>query len=325
LKVCVVGAGAIGAFMGVQLAQADCEVSLVARGQHLDAMRDRGLRLQIDGTERTARLPCSDRPADFGIQDYVIVAVKAHDVDAVAEAMLPLLGPDTVLVTATNGLPYWYFYGDVPFEGTTLESTDPGGRQWRLFGPARAVGCVVFPAAEVVEPGVVRHEHGRRFPIGEPDGAITPRLERLHDAMEAGGLEAPMRNDIRDEIWLKLCGNVCFNPISALTQATIDVVAGEPATQAICRTMMEEARRVGERIGTRMRVDVETRINGAAALGPHKMSMLQDLERGKTMEVEPIVGVMQELGRLTHVPTPVTDIVLALIRQRAATASSTLH
>ena len=183
-----------------------------------------------------------------------------------------------------------------------------------------AIGCVVLPAAEVLRPGVIRHEHGRKFPIGEPDGERTPRIERLHDLLVAGGLEAPIRHDIRDEIWLKLWGNLCLNPISALTHATLDLITSDPATRAICRAMMQEAQAIGDRLGLTLRVDIERRLDAAGAVGAHKMSMLQDLERDRGLEVEPLVGVVQELGRLTDVPTPTLDIVLALMRQRALVA-----
>jgi 2-dehydropantoate 2-reductase len=322
--VCVFGAGAIGGYLGVALSEAGAEVGLVARGEHLAAMREHGLRLHIDGAEKIARLRCTDDPTDLGEQDYVIIALKSHHIPPAVDSMLPLLGRETHVVTASNGLPYWYFQGSA-FEDATLESVDPGKRQWNALGPQRAIGCVSLPAAEVVQPGVIRHEHGRKFPIGEPDGARTARLRRLHEFMVAGGLEAPIRDDIRDEIWLKLCGNVCFNPISALTLATLDVIATDPETRSACRAMMLEAKAVGERIGARLRVDVERRLDGAAAVGAHKMSMLQDLERGRSMEIEPLVGVIQELGRLTQTPTPVVDLVLALVRQRAQTAHLAPH
>ena len=325
MKVCIFGAGAIGGYLGAQLAQSGAEVSLMARGAHLAAMRANGVRLQMDGTERAVHLPCTDDPRELGEQDYVIIALKAHTISAATESMLPLLGPQTSVVTASNGLPYWYFCSDGPLQGATLETIDAGGKQWRLLGPQRAIGCVVFPATEVVAPGVIRHEHGHKFPIGEPSGRRTARVERLHEIMGAGGLEAPIREDIRDEIWLKLCGNLCFNPISALTHATVDLVATDPGTRAICREMMLEAKAIGERIGVRLRVELDKRIDGAAAVGAHKMSMLQDLERHRSMEVEPLVGVVQELGRLTGIPTPTTDVVLALIRQRALVARQTPH
>jgi 2-dehydropantoate 2-reductase len=325
MKVCVFGAGAIGGYMGICLARAGADVSLIARGPHLEAMRAGGLRLQYDGEEHVAHLRCTDNGAELGEQDYLIIGLKAHQIDEAVDAMVPLLGSSTSIVTASNGIPYWYFQGDERLAGVHFRSIDPGGRQWDTLGPERAIGCVVFPAAEVVAPGVIRHEHGRKFPIGEPDGQQSARLQRLHEAMVAGGLDAPIREDIRDEIWLKLCGNLCFNPISALTLATIDIIASEPGTRAICRAMMLEAKAIGDYLGLRLRVDIERRIDGAGALGQHKMSMLQDLERGRSMEVEPLVGVVQELGLYTGIPTPTTDVVLALIRQRAQHATGALH
>lgn len=321
MKVCIFGAGAIGAFLGVQLAASGAEVSLIARGPHLAAMRADGVRLQIDGEERTVRLPCTDTPADLPVQDYLVIALKAHAIADAAPSMAPLIGRDTTIVTTSNGLPYWYMHvAGIPHFGTTLASCDPGGTQWRTLGSQPAIGCVVLPATEIVRPGVIRHEHGRKFPIGEPDGGRSARVQRFHEIMVAGGLEAPIRDDIRDEIWLKLCGNVCFNPISALTLATLDVIAGDPDTRAVCRAMMEEAKAVGERLGVRVRVDLDRRLDGAVAIGAHKMSMLQDLEAKRSLEIEPLVGVVQELGRLTQVPTPTIDVVLALVRQRASTA-----
>jgi 2-dehydropantoate 2-reductase len=325
VKVCVFGAGAIGGYLGVCLARSGAEVSLVARGPHLEAMRARGLRLQYDAEEHVAHLRCTDNATELGEQDYLIIGLKAHQIDEAVDAMIPLLGSSTCIVTASNGIPYWYFHGDERLSGVHFRSIDPGGRQWDRLGPERAIGCVVFPAAEVVAPGVIRHEHGRKFPIGEPGGQKSPRVERLHEAMVAGGLDAPIREDIRDEIWLKLCGNLCFNPISALTLATIDIIASDPGTRAICRAMMLEAKAIGDYLGLRLRVDVERRIDGAGTLGPHKMSMLQDLERGRSMEVEPLVGVVQELGVYTGIPTPTTNVVLALIRQRAQYAPGSLH
>jgi 2-dehydropantoate 2-reductase len=321
LKVCIFGAGAIGGFLGVQLASSGAEVSLVARGAHLAAMRAEGVRLQIDGAERVARLPCTDTPAELGVQDYVIIALKAHAISDALPSLAPLLGPDTTIVTASNGIPYWYFQvAGVPYRGTTLNSVDPGGLQWQALGPQHVIGCVVLPATAVVAPGVIRHEHGRRFPIGEPDGRRSRRIENLGEILAAGGLEAPVRDDIRNEIWLKLCGNVCFNPISALTLATLDVIALDPGTRALCQAMMEETKEVGQRLGVDLRVDLARRLDGAAAVGAHRMSMLQDLTAGRSLEIEPLVGVVQELGRLTGVRTPCIDIVLALVRQRASSA-----
>jgi len=321
MKVCIFGAGAIGGYLGIQLARAGVEVSLVARGTHLAAIRRNGLRLQINDQESVERIRCTDTPAELGPQDYVFITLKSHSISAAVPSMLPLLGDTTTIVTASNGLPYWFFDIDgIPFQGLTLASVDPGGVQRTRLGSTRAVGCVVFPATDIIAPGVIRHEHGGKFPIGEPAGELTPRIERLQEMLAAAGFDAPIRSDIRDEIWLKLWGNLCFNPVSALTGATIDVVATAPGTRGVLLSMMEEARAIGERLGLHLRVDAERRLSGAAALGPHKMSMLQDLERGRPMEIEALVGVIKELGQVTRVPTPIVDTVHALIELRARVA-----
>ena len=235
--------------------------------------------------------------------------------------MQPLLGPRTRIVTAVNGIPYWYFFRHGGrHEGSTLESIDPGGRQWRELGPQRAIGCIVYPATEIEAPGVIRHVYGNRFPIGEPSGDITPDVERLSALFVEAGMQAPVLNRIRDEIWLKLWGNVCLNPISALTYATLDVICADPATRALSKAIMLETQAIAEVFGVKFRVDVERRIEGARKVGAHKTSMLQDLERGRPMEIDPLVTVVQEMGRLTEIPTPALDTVLALVAQRAKIA-----
>jgi 2-dehydropantoate 2-reductase len=318
MKVCIYGAGAIGGFLGAKLAGAGADVSLVARGAHLAAMREKGLTLRMNGAEETARVRATDDARELGPQDYVVVALKAHSLPATVDAMQPLLGNDTTIVTAVNGIPYWYFHrhgGDL--ENRTLESIDPGGRQWEMLRPERALGCIVYPATEVVEPGVIQHVYGDKFPLGEPSGESTERARRLSDLFAAAGLKAPVIDNIRDEIWLKLWGNLCFNPISALTHATLDIIASDPGTRAVARAMMLEAKAIGDRIGVHFRVDVERRIDGAGKVGAHKTSMLQDLERGRPMEIDALVSVIQELGRMTGVATPTLDTVLALTQQRA--------
>ncbi|WP_250454007.1 2-dehydropantoate 2-reductase [Caballeronia sp. ATUFL_M2_KS44] len=321
MKICVYGAGAIGAYLGAQLASAGADVSFVARGPHLAAMQKHGVRLQIDGEERVVKVRCASDPRELGQQDYVIVALKAHSVPGVVDQIRTLLGPDTAIVTAVNGIPYWYFYkhgGEL--EGTTLHSVDPGATQWSVLGPERSIGCVVYPAAEVVAPGVVRHVYGKKFPIGEPNGERTDRTQKLHEIMSAAGLDAPIREQIRDEIWLKLWGNLCFNPISALTHATLDVITGNPATRAVSKAMMLEAKAIADRFGVHFRVDVERRIDGAGAVGAHKTSMLQDLEANRPMEIDPLLTVVQEMGRLVGQATPTIDTVLALIKLRGQIA-----
>ncbi len=321
MKVCIYGAGAIGGYVGVQLKRAGVDVSLVARGPHLEAMKANGLKLLINDEERVEHIPCSDNPADLGPQDYVIVALKGHSVPGVVDAMQPLLGNDTAVVTAVNGVPYWYYYkhGD-HLEGKTLESIDPGGKQWTGLRPERAIGCIVYPATEVVAPGVIKHVYGDKFPLGEPSGEITDRVTKLSEAFEAGGLRAPVLPNIRDELWLKLWGNLCFNPISALTHATLDTIASDPGTRAVAKSMMLEAQEIAVQSGVNFRVGVERRIDGAGAVGAHKTSMLQDLERSRAMEIDPLVTVVQEMGRLAGIPTPTIDTVLALVRQRATIA-----
>jgi 2-dehydropantoate 2-reductase len=317
MKICVFGAGAIGGMLGVLLARAGQQVSLVARGAHLEAMKRDGVRLLIDGEERVAHVPCTDDAHHLGPQDLVLLTLKAHSLPAALPGIAPLLGPDTAIVTGTNGIPYWFFdrFGG-PLQGAMLQSIDPGGRQMRLFGAQRAIGCVLNPAADVVAPGVIRHVHGRKFPIGEPDGRTSERVLQLQQALQAAGLEAPIRADIRDEIWLKLWGNLCLSPISALTHATLDRLVADADVSAVCLAMMEEARRVGDCIGVTLRVDARKRLAGAASIGAHKISMLLDVEHGRPLEIDPIVTVVQEIARRVAVPTPTIDIVAALIRLR---------
>ncbi len=321
MRVCIYGAGAIGGLLGAQLTLSGETVTLIARGAHLDAMRKNGVTLLIDGEERVAHPFCTDDPAEAGEQDCVIVTLKAHSAPAIVAPMQPLLAAHTSVVSAVNGVPWWYFYRLEGWEDRRIKSVDPGGVQWDGIGPDRAIGCVVYPAAEVVEPGVVRHLAGNRFTLGEPSGEKTERVKAIAASLIAAGFRAPIRR-IRDEIWVKLWGNLTFNPISALTLATLDTIATENGTRAVCRAMMVEAQSIGEKLGVRFPVDVERRIDGAAAVGAHRTSMLQDLERGRPMEIDALVTAVQELGRLVAVPTPTLDVVLALVRQRAQEAGT---
>jgi len=318
LKICVYGAGAIGGYLAVGLALAGHDVCVIARGAHLEAIRERGLKLIIAGGERVARLPAAEDPRQFGPQDFVICALKAHQAYAAAPSFAPLLGHDTAVVTAMNGIPWWYFYGSGgPHEGWHPRSVDEGGRQWRAIGPERAIGCVVDPACEVVAPGVIVHEKLNRFTLGEPLGTRTKRLEDLSAALLEAGFDAPIRENIRWNIWLKLSGNVCFNPISALTGATLERIVGEPGLRSLCRTMMLETRAVHEALGIQIKEEmIERRLAGAASVRGHKMSMLQDLERGRALEIDALVTVVQELGQRVGVSTPTIDTVLALVREK---------
>jgi 2-dehydropantoate 2-reductase len=322
MKFCVYGAGAIGGYLAVELALSGQEVCVVARGAHLAAIRERGLTLQIHGGEKVARVAADADPHVFGPQDVVICALKAHQAFESAAAFAPLLGPNTWVVTAMNGIPWWYFYGSGGrFEGTHLKSVDPDGRQWKIIGPQRAIGCVVEPACEVIAPGVIAHHQFNRFIIGEPDGSRSARVLELSRVLTAAGFDAPVRDNIRWNIWLKLWGNVCFNPISALTGATLGRMTGDPDLRALCKAMMQETQAVNEALDVQIPADMmDRRLAGAAVASEHKMSMLQDLERGRSLEIDALVGAVQELGRLTAVATPVIDAVLGLIKERARAA-----
>lgn len=317
MKISVYGAGAIGGFLGGHLALAGEDVTLVGRGPHLEAMRDRGVRILATEKEVIARPRCVDEDSLPGLQDAVVVTLKAHSVPKALKGIRALLGPKTVLVWAVNGIPWWYFYGlEGPWKDHRLSSLDPDGAQWETLGPERIIGCVVYPAVEVVEPGVIRHLHGDRFILGEPSGERTDRVRRLARVFIGAGLRAPIRK-IRNEIWGKIRGNLSFNPISALTLATLDQVISDPGTAGVVRDMMTEAQAVGGALGVRFSIGVEERIAGAAAVGPHRTSMLQDLELGRPMEIDALVGAVSEMGDLVGIETPTIDTVLALIRLRA--------
>lgn len=321
MKIAIYGAGAIGGLMGAHLARAGEDVTLIARGAHLAAMQANGLSVMHDGSEFTVHPRAVERPEDAGIQDYIVIALKAQSVPPLADKLAPMLGPKTAVVMAVNGVPWWYFYGvESPLRDTRLASVDPGDRQWDLIGPERVIGCVVHPAAEIVEPGRIKHVEGDRFPLGEPNNEKTERVQALSRALIASGLKAPVRADIRTEMWVKLWGNVAFNPLTALTGATLDRVCTEPGSRAVATAMMREVEAVAGALGVKMPIEVERRINGAAAIGAHKTSMLQDFERGRPIELDAIVGAVCELGRLTGIATPTIDTIYALTKQKAEVA-----
>lgn len=321
-KICIFGAGAIGGYLAVELANAGHEVCAIARGTHLQAIRAAGLKLRIGGKEKVARIPASDDTKDFGPQDFVICALKAHQAWESADQFGPLLGPGTAVVTAMNGIPWWYFYGQPgPFEGRHLESVDSGGRQWRMVGPQRAIGCVVDPACEVVAPGIIEHNEFKRFIIGEPDGSHSERVTTLAAALAGAGFDAPIRDSIRWNVWLKLWGNVCFNPISTLTHATLDRITTEPHLRMLCKRIMYEAKAVTDAYSIAIPEEmIERRLKAASSVVGHKMSMLQDLERNRSLEIDALVTAVQELARLAGVATPLIDTLLALVQERGERA-----
>jgi len=318
MRIAVFGAGAIGGYLAVKLHQAGANVTVIARGAHLAAMRERGLTLKSEGSETTVRLACTDRAEEAGPQDYVIVTLKATGLASAAPQIAKLMGPETALVTAINGIPYWYFHGqEGPWRNRTLESVDPGGKVWAQLPPRQAIGCIVYPAAEVIRPGVIEHTYGNRFSLGEPDGSKSARVEALSQMLAQAGLKAPVRASIRDEIWVKLWGNLAFNPLSALTGSTLERLAFRPDLRAVAHAMMEEAQTVGERLGAKFAISIDKRIDGAGEVGEHKTSMLQDLERGRPIEIDALLGAVVELAELSGVSTPLCRAILALVRERA--------
>jgi len=322
MKICVFGAGAIGGLMAAKLAaKGEAEVTVIARGPHLAAMQAKGLKLISEGTETVVPVRAVAAAEEAGPQDYVIVTLKAHSLPGAGQQMQPLIGPETAIVSAVNGVPWWYFHGLAgPYEGRRVESVDPGGVVSALLPPARAVGCIVYPAADVPEPGVIQHTYGDRFTLGEPDGSRSERVNALAAALVAAGCKAPVRPRIRDELWVKLWGNMAFNPLSALTSAALDVITGEAELRAVCRQMMLEGQAVAEKLGVRFAIDVDKRIAGGAEVGAHKTSMLQDLEKGRPMEVDALLGAVVELAEMVDEQTPTCRTVLALLRTRARLA-----
>ncbi len=321
MRIGIFGAGAIGGYLAAKLAQAGADVTVLARGPHLAAMQAHGIRLLSGGTETTAHPRCVADAGEAGIQDFVVVTLKAHSLPAAAPQIARMMGPDSALVTGINGVPYWYFYGvDGTLRDRPVESVDPGGGLWQTLPPSQAIGCVVYPAAEVIEPGVIEHTYGDRFTLGEPDGTRSTRIEAFSRALINAGLKAPIRPRIRDEIWVKLWGNMAFNPISALTGATLARIASEPGLHHLTRTLMLEGQAVAEALGIGFSIAVDKRIAGAAEVGEHKTSMLQDLERGRPMEIDALLGAVVELGTLVEIPMPAASAVLALVRERARQA-----
>ncbi|MBD2295893.1 2-dehydropantoate 2-reductase [Anabaena sphaerica FACHB-251] len=317
MKICIVGAGAIGGYLGAKLSLAGEEVTLIARGSHLEAIKKNGLRLiSADASDlvATPALATSDI-TEVSPQDVVILAVKTTSVSAIAPSLPHVYHEKTMVVTAQNGVPWWYFrkHGG-EYEGTNIKSVDPDGIIENCINVDRVIGCVVYPAAEIVEPGVIKHIEGERFTLGEIDGSKTERIQLLSQTLKKAGFKAPVRNQIRTEIWIKLWGNIAFNPISALTGATLEAIAQYPLTRELAKNMMLEAQVIAEKLGINFGISLEQRIDGAEKVGAHKTSMLQDIEAGRPTEIEAIVGAVIELGKLTQTPTPYIDALYASVK-----------
>ena len=316
-KICIFGAGAIGGYMAHALIKAGADVSLIARGPHLEGLRDNGLTLIKEGVAETLPVRATDTPEELGRQDYVISALKAHSVAPVIDRFKPLLADHTALVPAVNGIPWWYFYkagSDSAMENRWLETSDPGGVQWAAFGPERAIGCVVYPACEISAPGQITLKSGDRFTLGEPDGQRSERVLKLSELLRAGGLRAPVKPRLRDEIWIKLWGNCSFNPVSALTGASLDLIGNDPASRAVIRDAMIECRKVGLAVGARFNVDIERRIQGGADIVGHKPSTRHDVELGRPMELDALTSTVLELARRLEIETPTLNAISALVR-----------
>ena len=318
MKVAIIGAGAIGGYVGVKLALVGEDVTFIVRGANLAAIRNKGMKLILaDGSEQVAtNVRATNDYAEAGPQDLVILAMKAHQVEAVARDVPKLFGPDTVVVTMQNGIPYWYFHkhGGAALESTRVTSVDPTGIISDSIPAHRVIGCVVYPASELIAPGVVRHIEGDRFPLGELDGSIGDRVNRISASFTRAGFKAPVLDGIRNEIWLKLWGNLTFNPISSLSHSTLVDICQYPLTRALAASMMQEAQTIAHKLGIEFRVSLDKRIAGAEKVGKHKTSMLQDIEAGRAPEIDALVGSVVELGRLTNTPTPHIDTVYALVK-----------
>ena len=312
MKFAIYGAGAIGAYLGAVIARSGGDVALIARGPHLDAMRQHGVRVRTSQEDFTAHPVATDDPKTIGPVDVVVLAVKAHGLPEIASRLAPLLGPDTAVLAAQNGLPWWYFqHHGGPLDGTHLDSLDPDRVLDRHIASERIIGCVVYPSTAVVEPGVVQHIEGNRFSIGELDGATTQRCKDIAGSLIRAGLRCPIRPRIRQDIWVKLLGNIAFNPLSALTRATLEEMATDPGVSQVAREVMTEADAVARALGVLVPVTIEQRIAGAARVGAHKTSMLQDVEAGRPMELEALMGAVVEVGEKVGVPTPATRMLYA--------------
>ncbi|WP_088890066.1 2-dehydropantoate 2-reductase [Leptolyngbya ohadii] len=316
MKICIVGAGAIGGYMGAKLALAGEEVTLIARGAHLEAIKTNGLILRSpDGTEDVVKdVFATQSIGEAGKQDVVVVALKTQSVPAVAPELPALYGEETMVVTAQNGIPWWYFRKLGKYEDYRIQSVDPDGIVEANMPADRVIGCIVYPAAELAAPGIVQHLKGDRFTLGELDGSKSDRLQKLAQVFRQAGLKAPVRNQIRNELWVKLWGNLAFNPISALTRATLEQICQYPLTRELARNMMQEAQTIAEKLGVEFGISLEQRIQGAEEVGAHKTSMLQDIEAGRPTEVDAIVGAVAELGRLTNTPTPHIDAIYGSVK-----------
>jgi len=320
MRFAIIGAGAIGAYVGAALARAGSDVTLVARGPHLRAMQERGVSVISARGDFHAHPVATDDCSEIGPVDCLIIALKAHQIAAMLPAMAACMGPNTQVIAMQNGVPWWYFqeHGG-QLEGTVLQTVDPGGLLAKAFDSKRVIGCAVYCSTEILEPGVIKHIEGTRFSLGHPNGEVTPELQKISAALVEGGLKAPIETDLRRDVWIKLLGNVCLNPISALTRATLEDMATDRLVEPLLREMMEESYAIARRLGVHLDISIDKRIDGARRVGAHKTSTLQDIEAGRALEIDCIVGAVVEIGDLLDLPVAATRHVYALTKLLDAT------
>ena len=317
MKICIVGAGAIGGYLGVKLIKAGLDVSLVARGAHLKAMKKTGLTI-IENEKETVCFPkCSETMEELGKMDFIFIALKAYSITGMAKEIAKLFDENTSVITAYNGIPWWYFFNTGgQFNNYRIKCIDPDNTQWNLMTPERIIGCVVYPATEIIRPGVIKHVEGNRFSLGEPSGVQSERISRISKALISAGLKAPIRNNIRQEIWTKLIGNLAFNPLSVITGETLDVLLSKKENKDIAYAAMKEASLIMDKLQIPLNISINQRIDGAAKVGSHKTSMLQDYERGKELELDALVVAVKEIGGLLSIKTPIIDKILYEVKER---------
>ena len=317
MKICIVGAGATGGYLGVKLINAGFDVSLVARGAHLTAMKKKGLTLIENDKEITCSPKCSDSMKELGKMDFIFITLKAYSINGLVEEISTMFDENTSVISAYNGIPWWYFFGaEGQFKNYRIKSIDPENIQWNVITPERIIGCVVYPATEIIEPGVIKHIEGNRFSLGEPNGAQTERISRISKAMARAGLKAPVRKNIRQEIWMKLIGNLAFNPLSVITEETLDVLLLNEENKKTAYEAMKEATSIMDKLNVPMSISIDQRIEGAAKVGSHKTSMLQDYERGKELELDALVVAVKEIADLLDIKTPTIDRILHTVTEK---------
>ena len=317
MKICIVGAGAIGGYLGVKLIKAGFDVSLVARGTHLEAMSKNGLTLIEDEKEISCFPKCTDSMEKLSKMDFIFITLKAYSIPGMVKEIVKMFKKNTSVITANNGMPWWYFfnYGG-RLNNYQIQCLDKDSVQWNLITPERIIGCVVYPATEIIEPGIIKHMEGNRFSLGEPDGTKSDRVVTMSKTLVSAGLKAPIRNNIRQDIWTKLIGNLAFNPLSVITGETLDVLVSKAENKKIAYLAMKEASLIMDKLEIPLNISIEQRIEGAGKVGKHKTSMLQDFEQGKQLEIDALIVAVKEIGTLLDIKIPTIDKILIDLQKK---------